>query len=103
MIVLYCVYINTTSAIGMYRNARHYSSILSFLVSKLLSLKTLDPIMYSAANTNHKNDLSTIVSLRLDKDTYLLWKSLVLSLIRGCKLDGYILGIKEYTQNCLSL
>ena len=58
-------------------------------------MKALDPIMSFAANTNHINDLLTTVSVRLDKDNYLLWKSLVLPLIRGCKLDGYILGIKE--------
>jgi len=72
-----------------------YLSILSFLVSEVLSLKALDPIMSSATNTNKKNDLLTTVSVRLDKDNYLLWKSLVLPLIRGCKLDCYILGIKE--------
>ena len=51
--------------------------------------------MSFAANTNHKNDLPITVSVKLDKDNYLLWKSLVLRLIRGCKLDGYILEIKE--------
>jgi len=51
--------------------------------------------MSSVVNTNHKNDLPTNVFVRLDIDNYLLWKSPVLPLIRGCKLDGYILGIKE--------
>jgi len=55
--------------------------------------------MSSIANTNHKNDLLTNVSVRLNKDNYFIRKSLVLPLIRGCKLDGYILGIKE----CLEL
>ena len=45
MIVLYCVYINTTSAIRMYKIARQYSSVLFFLVLELLSLKALNPIM----------------------------------------------------------
>ena len=92
MIVLYCVYINTT----IYNtNILQYISILSFLVSKLLSLKALDPIISFAGNTNHKNYLPTTIFVRLDRDNYLLWKSLVLPLIRGCKLDGYILEIKE--------
>jgi len=50
--------------------------------------------MSSAANTNQKNDLPTIVSVKLDRDNYPLWKSLVLPLIRGCKLDVYMLGTK---------
>jgi hypothetical protein len=50
--------------------------------------------MSSTANTK-KNDLPTIVSVKLDRDNYPLWKSLVLPLIRGCKLDVYMLGIKE--------
>ena len=78
--------------------ALQYFPILSFLVSELLSLKALDPIMSCAAYTDHKNDLPTIVSTRLDKDNYLLRKSLVLPLISGCKLYGYILGIKEWPE-----
>ena len=34
--------------------------------------KAFDLIISSAANTNHKNDLPTTVSVRLDKDNYLL-------------------------------
>jgi len=64
MIILYCVYINTTSVF----------LVLSFLVLEFLSFKALDPIMSSAANTNHKNDLPTTISVRLDKNNYLLWK-----------------------------
>ncbi|PNY01489.1 copia-like polyprotein, partial [Trifolium pratense] len=51
--------------------------------------------MSSAANSNKKNDLPSIISVKLDRDNYPLWKSLVLPLIRGCKFDGYILGTKE--------
>ncbi|GAU51268.1 hypothetical protein TSUD_412550 [Trifolium subterraneum] len=51
--------------------------------------------MSSAANSPKKNDLPSIISVKLDRDNYPLWKSLVLSLIRGCKLDGYILGTTE--------
>lgn len=72
------------------------------MASEHLSLKALDPIMSSAANTNHKNDLPTTVSVKLDRDNYLLWKSLVLPLIRGCKLDGYILGTKECPEQFIS-
>jgi len=51
--------------------------------------------MSSAANSNQKSDLPQTVSVKLDRDNYPLWKSLVLPLIRGCKLDGYMLGTKE--------
>ena len=88
VLCLYKHYICSTKAL-------QYFSVLSLLVLELLSLKALDPIMSSTTNTNHKNALSTTVSVRLNIDNYLLWKSLVLPLIRGCKLDGYILGIKE--------
>lgn len=55
------------------------------MVSKRLSLKALDPtkpIMSFVASSNHKNDLPQTVYVKLDKDDYLLWKSLVLPLIR---------------------
>ena len=68
------------------------------MASEHLSLKALDPtkpIMSSAANSNQKSDLPQTVSVKLDRDNYPLWKSLVLPLIRGCKLDCYMLGTKE--------
>jgi hypothetical protein len=70
---------------------------ISFLASEHLSLKALDPFnqIMSAANTNQKNDLPSTVSVKLDRDNYPLWKSLVLPLIRGCKYDGYMLGTKK--------
>jgi len=46
--------------------------------------------MSSAAN--QKNDLPSTISVKLDRDNYTLWKSLVLPIIKGCKLDGYMLG-----------
>jgi hypothetical protein len=60
-------------------------------------LKALDPIqtMSSAANSNHKNELPSIVSVKLDRENYPLWKSMVLPIIRGARLDGYMLGKKE--------
>lgn len=50
--------------------------------------------MASAAN-NNKNDLPSSVSVKLDRNNYPLWKSLVLPVVRGCKLDGYMLGTKK--------
>jgi len=83
--------------------ALQYFSILSFFVSKLLSLKALDPIMSSVANTNHKNDLPTNVSIRLDRDNYLLWKSLVLPLIRTLQTWWLQTRNKKNAHSCLSL
>lgn len=51
--------------------------------------------MSSVVNSNQKNDLPQTMSVKLDRDNYLLWKSLVLPLIRGYILDGYMLGTKE--------
>jgi len=45
-----------------------------------------------------KNDLPTTIYVRLDRYNYLLWNSLVLPLIKGCKRDGYVLGTKECTK-----
>ncbi|PNX82983.1 glutamate receptor [Trifolium pratense] len=49
----------------------------------------------SRANSNHRNDLPSTVSVKLDRDNYPLWKSMVLPIIKGAKLDGYMLGKKE--------
>ncbi|KAK2447644.1 hypothetical protein QL285_006983 [Trifolium repens] len=51
--------------------------------------------MASAVNSNNKNDLPSSVSVKLDRNNYPLWKSLVLPVVRGCKLDGYMLGTKS--------
>jgi len=51
--------------------------------------------MSSAANSNQKNELPSSISVKLDRENYPLWKSLVLPIIRGCRLDGYMLGTKE--------
>ncbi|KAI4297258.1 hypothetical protein L6164_037153 [Bauhinia variegata] len=41
-----------------------------------------------------QNIFSALFSVKLDRGNYLLWKSMVLSLLRGHRLDGYILGTK---------
>lgn len=51
--------------------------------------------MASDANTNNKNDLPSTISVKLDKDNFPLWQSLVLPIIRSCILEGCILGRKE--------
>ncbi|GAU35703.1 hypothetical protein TSUD_258780 [Trifolium subterraneum] len=75
----------------------HHYSPFSILASEHLSLKALDPLdlTMSVANKEQKNDLPSTVSVKLDRDNYPLWKSLVLPLIRGCKYDGYMLGTKQ--------
>nr|KYP31890.1 hypothetical protein KK1_047566 [Cajanus cajan] len=51
--------------------------------------------MASVADSKSKNDLPSIVSVKLDRDNYPLWKSLVISIVKGCRLDGHMLGTKE--------
>jgi hypothetical protein len=51
--------------------------------------------MSSAAQTTQKNDLPSTISVKLDRENFPLWKSLVLPLIKGSKLDGYLLGTKQ--------
>ncbi|PNX56340.1 glutamate receptor, partial [Trifolium pratense] len=51
--------------------------------------------MASAASNNNKNDLPSSISVKLDRNNYPLWKSLVLPVVKGCKLDGYMLGTKQ--------
>ncbi|PNY00234.1 glutamate receptor [Trifolium pratense] len=43
---------------------------------------------------NQKNDIPSSLFVKLDRDNYPLWKYLALPIIRGCKLDGYMLGTK---------
>ncbi|KAK9157207.1 hypothetical protein Scep_003781 [Stephania cephalantha] len=38
------------------------------------------------------NSLSQSVTIKLDGSNFLLWKSIILPVIRGYKLDGYLLG-----------
>ena len=51
--------------------------------------------MASAADSKSRNDLLFIVSVKLDRDNYPLWKSLVISIVKGFRLDGHMLGTKE--------
>ena len=57
--------------------------------------------MTTTANSK-KNDLPTSVSVKLDRNNFPLWRSLVLPVIRGCKLDGYLLGTKECPQEFIT-
>ncbi|KAI4346153.1 hypothetical protein L6164_013226 [Bauhinia variegata] len=41
-----------------------------------------------------KNPLTSFCSIKLDRNNYLLWKSMILPMLRGHKLDNYILGTK---------
>lgn len=43
---------------------------------------------------NFSNMLSSSLNLKLDDGNYLLWKSTVLVLLRGQRLDGFVLGTK---------
>ncbi|KAI4305459.1 hypothetical protein L6164_028824 [Bauhinia variegata] len=49
-----------------------------------------------------KNIFSVLCSVKLDRGNYLLWKSMVLPLLRGHKLDGYILGTKPCLEPSIS-
>ncbi|KAF1867931.1 hypothetical protein Lal_00042446 [Lupinus albus] len=51
--------------------------------------------MTSSADSKSKNDLLSNVSVKLDRDNYQLWKSLVISIVKGCRPDGNMLGTKD--------
>lgn len=68
---------------------------------KLESSRSTITTMTTATNSK-KNDLSTSVSVKLDRNNFSLWRSLVLPVTRGCKLDGYILGTKECPQEFIT-
>ncbi|KAK9130616.1 hypothetical protein Sjap_011103 [Stephania japonica] len=38
------------------------------------------------------NSLNQIVTMKLDRSNFLIWKAMVLPLFRGCRLDGHLLG-----------
>ncbi|KAL2517514.1 Uncharacterized protein Adt_13761 [Abeliophyllum distichum] len=39
-------------------------------------------------------NLTQAASVKLDKDNYLLWKNVIMPIIRGHSLEGYLLGSK---------
>jgi len=51
--------------------------------------------MASAADSKSQNCLPFTASVKFDRDNYPLWKSLVISIVKGCRLDGHMLGTKE--------
>lgn len=53
--------------------------------------------METAANSK-KNDIPTSIPVKLGRKNFPLRRSLVLPVIRGCKLDGYMLGANECPQ-----
>lgn len=69
---------------------------------KLESSRSTITTMTTAVNSK-KNDLLTSVSVKLDINNFPLWRSLVLPVIRGCKLDDYILGTKECPQEFITV
>lgn len=75
----------------------HFSFQFSLLVSELSTLTTFflfshsNPKYGGRANPSQKT-LTSLYSVKLDRGNYLLWKSLVLPMIRGCKLDAFILS-----------
>ena len=48
-----------------------------------------------ARGGNNKNDLPSTISVKLDRDNFPLWKSLGLPIIRGYKIEGYMIGTNE--------
>nr|XP_007153750.1 hypothetical protein PHAVU_003G062000g [Phaseolus vulgaris]ESW25744.1 hypothetical protein PHAVU_003G062000g [Phaseolus vulgaris] len=51
--------------------------------------------MASAVDSKSQNCLPFTVSVKLDRDNYPLWKSLVISIVKGCRLNGHMLETKE--------
>ena len=57
-------------------------------------------------NNNQKNTfgngLAQVCSVKLDRSNYLLWQSIILPVIQGNKLDGFIFGTKPCPTQFLS-
>ena len=49
----------------------------------------------SATSRTFTTPLGSFCSVKLNHDNFLLWKSMVLPLIRGNKMEGFITGAKE--------
>lgn len=45
-------------------------------------------------NTSFGHSLSTLSTVKLDDKNYALWKGMVLAILRGQKMEGYVLGTK---------
>lgn len=45
-------------------------------------------------NNSSGHPLSTVLTVKLEEKNYLLWRGMVLAILRGQKVDGFILGIK---------
>ncbi|KAL2484820.1 Uncharacterized protein Adt_29576 [Abeliophyllum distichum] len=64
--------------------------------SPLVESSTMVPI---AMATNHISpfdiNLTQIPSVKLDKNNFLLWKNMIMPIIKGHNLEGFILGTKK--------
>ncbi|KAK0599392.1 hypothetical protein LWI29_004859 [Acer saccharum] len=56
----------------------------------------------SKNQTNPGNALGSFCSVKLNHENYLLWKSMVLLVIRGNRLEGFIIGTKTCPPEFLS-
>ncbi|KGN65642.1 hypothetical protein Csa_019906 [Cucumis sativus] len=50
---------------------------------------------YTAINTSFGHPLDTSLSIKLDDKKFGLWRGMVLAVLRGQKVDGYVLGAKS--------
>lgn len=59
-------------------------------VTSTISTKPMNII-----SSSFGHPLSTVLTVKLDENNYLLWRGMVLAILRGQKVDGYVLGTKE--------
>lgn len=65
--------------------------------SSVAATTTVLAPMLPAANiisASFGHPLSTVLTVKLDEKNYLLWRGMVLAILRGQKVDGYVLGTK---------
>ncbi|KAK0579227.1 hypothetical protein LWI29_023107 [Acer saccharum] len=53
-----------------------------------------EPPSLSTLQISNKTSLTQYGSIKLDRANYLLWETMILPIIKGHKLDGYVLGTK---------
>lgn len=47
--------------------------------------------------------LSTVLTVKLDEKNYLLWRGMVLAILRGQKVDGYVVGTRAQPHGCIEV
>lgn len=73
--------------------ADEHSSSSSAAATTTVSASVLPAANIISSSFGHP--LSTVLTVKLDEKNYLLWRGMVLAILRGQKVDGYVLGTRS--------